>query len=542
MNAERCDHLIHAHLDGSLSDAERVEFEALLLASESARGRFWELAEVHGLAGEAAHIAWGDPEGVVIMPASDAAQTGRPPIWKRAIPLVSVAAAVVILMLGSRYFMSPATEDAATSNVVATLLLAADCEWRGGGHLIEGQSLSVGQTMRLAKGTAVLRFESGAEVVLNAETELELESRGSVRLLGGRLTVRAPEEAAGFVVRAPASDVTDLGTEFAVSVGGKGATEVHVLEGQVSLGKPGSPQDRAQLLDAGKAVRFDRGDTVIPNTVPLAAPRFSELLDAAIAKPRRGWLMASEAFEYPPGRVPLKQANRGYGWVGPWYGMNAARVQPAEDDSLEIAVGRLNQRWPVAGGHGLALRAGEGFGSRLRLMAKPIRLDRDAIYYVSLIVRQEPTANASSEPSRVRLGLRSAGDLFADRILFRVGAVGKRQIEVRDGETFVSPSAVARQGAQFWVGKIVARKHGEDEIFFRVYEEGEPFDLMEPASWSIQTHGVKSDARLDVVEVSVSGSGVCWFDEIRIGTNWRAAVFSPQAIALDEIKEPGESR
>jgi ferric-dicitrate binding protein FerR (iron transport regulator) len=100
----------------------------------------------------------------------------------------------------------------------------------------------------------VLRFESGAEVVMMEETEIELESRGSLRLLSGNLTVRAPEEAAGFVVRTPMSEVTDLGTEFAVSVGSKGATEVHVMEGQVALGKPGVKPEDVQLLEEGQAV------------------------------------------------------------------------------------------------------------------------------------------------------------------------------------------------------------------------------------------------------------------------------------------------
>lgn len=202
MNAERCDHLIHAHLDGSLSDAERAEFENLLLASESARQRFWELAEVHGLTGEAARIAWGEPEEVESTPENGSMEAGGRGDWRWARSLVSLAAAAVVLFAAIHYFVRPATEKPTSttvaSDVVATLLLAEDCDWRGDRHLIEGQSLSVGQTLRLARGTAVLRFESGAELVLNTDTDLELESRGSVRLLGGRLTVRAPEEAAGF--------------------------------------------------------------------------------------------------------------------------------------------------------------------------------------------------------------------------------------------------------------------------------------------------------------------------------------------------------
>jgi ferric-dicitrate binding protein FerR (iron transport regulator) len=546
MNAERCDHFIHAHLDGSLSNLERAEFETLLLASESARQRFWELAEVHGLAGEAARIAWGEPEEAASASENGSFEAGGRGKWRWVRPLVSIAAAAMVLFAAYHYFVRPATEKpnstTAASDVIATLLLTEECVWRGGNVWLEGQSLHLGQVLCLVRGLAVLRFESGAEVVMNEATELLLESRGSLRLLGGRLTIRASEDAAGFIVRTEASDVTDLGTEFTVSVGDKGATEVHVLEGQVSLGRPGAPQARTQLLDAGRAVRIERGNANTPSAVPVVGTRFAELLDVATAKPRRGWLMVSEAFEYPPGRLPLNQANRGYGWASPWWITRTAPMQPVDDGALDVAIGQLNQSWPVAGGHGLALRANEGFASRFRSMERPLRLDRDGIYYLSLIVRQEPPANAGSEPLRVKLGLRSSDKMFADRILFRVGAVGKRQIEVRNGETFISPSAVARQGAQFWVGKIVARAQGEDEIFFRVYEDGEPFDLMEPASWSVQTRGVQSDAQLDVVELSVSGPSVCWFDELRIGKNWRAAVFAPNAVAFDESAVPSTTR
>lgn len=60
MNDEYLDKLINSHLDDALTPAEQAEFEAHLRESEAARQRFWELAEVHGLAGDAARIAWAD--------------------------------------------------------------------------------------------------------------------------------------------------------------------------------------------------------------------------------------------------------------------------------------------------------------------------------------------------------------------------------------------------------------------------------------------------------------------------------------------------
>lgn len=58
MTDEYHDRLIHGHLDDALSDAERHEFAALMRDSEAARRRFWDLAEVHGLARDAARLAW----------------------------------------------------------------------------------------------------------------------------------------------------------------------------------------------------------------------------------------------------------------------------------------------------------------------------------------------------------------------------------------------------------------------------------------------------------------------------------------------------
>ena len=57
MNEPHWDHLIHGHLDDSLTESENAEFESLMIESASARRRFWDLAEVQGLARESARLA-----------------------------------------------------------------------------------------------------------------------------------------------------------------------------------------------------------------------------------------------------------------------------------------------------------------------------------------------------------------------------------------------------------------------------------------------------------------------------------------------------
>ena len=74
------------------------------------------------------------------------------------------------------------------------------------------------------------------------------------------------------------------------------------------------------------------------------------------------------------------------------------------------------------------------------------------------------------------------------------------------------------------VAKIAEQQRGEDEMSFRVYQEGESLDIFEPADWSIASRGFRSDAKLDVLLLSSTGETRRWFDEVRIGTSWRAVV------------------
>jgi hypothetical protein len=418
------------------------------------------------------------------------------------------------------------TRGRAFADSVATLLFADNCEW-GKKKPIEGQRLSVG-ALHLERGLAVLRFDGGAAVVLEGPTDLDLESRGSARLASGRLTVRAPEQAAGFTVHTPASDVVDLGTEFAVVVERSGATELHVLEGEISYGKPGTPQEMADLLGAGNAVRYDQARESAPRAVPLNAPRFTELLRQAKIGPREDLLLAYEGFDYPVGRLPLDKANGGTGWAGPWRPSPGAKKPFDNDGDLTIAFGKLHVPWPVLGGRGSMLEAPPEYTSRCRSLAQPVCLDEDGVYYVSVLLRWEaapppPVGPVSPLPS-VRLVLRSSTNFQGDHVMFNLPAFQRPQIDIRSGAIFTSATTVARDETQFWVGKIVARRQGEDEIFFKVYGENETLDTIEPADWSVRSRGVRSDARLDVLLLSKFGGGTCWWDEVRIGKSWRAVV------------------
>ena len=90
MNEPHWDHLINGQLDNALTDAERVEFEALMLESATARRRFWQLAEVHGLVREAARLP-AEPERLII-PAATIVRRN----WFHWGPLPAAAAGLLI--------------------------------------------------------------------------------------------------------------------------------------------------------------------------------------------------------------------------------------------------------------------------------------------------------------------------------------------------------------------------------------------------------------------------------------------------------------
>jgi len=470
------------------------------------------------------------PEDLPAFARSSEASRVAPAGAFRGVSLARFAAALLLgvgltLLVSSVWSRPRATDERTTTDSVATLLFADDCQWRTKERPVEGQRLSAGP-LQLEQGLIILRFDGGAAVVLEGPADLRVESRGCAQLIYGRLTVRAPKEAAGFTVRSPASDVVDLGTEFAIKVERGGATEVHVLEGEVSHSKPGAPMESAQLLSAGNAIRYDAAKALAPRAVPLKSPRFAELLNQAKIGPRQDLLLAYEGFNYPVGSLPLGEATGGSGWAGAWTVSPGVKLPAGDSGDMTIASAKLRLPWPLVGGRGPMLEAPPEYQSRRRQLAEEVRLDEDGVTYVSVLVRWDapPAPPAGKTLPAVRLVLRSSTNFNGDHVMFNLPLFQQPQLDIRTGAIFTSAQIVAPNETQFWVGKIVARRHGEDEIFFRVYGEQETLDAIEPAAWSVKSRGIHSDARLDLVLLTKMDGGICWWDEVRIGKSWRAVV------------------
>ena len=125
----------------------------------------------------------------------------------------------------------------------------------------------------LCAGLAELELPSGATMVLQGPTVIQLTGPNSVRLLLGRLTAYVPPRASGFVLQAEGVRVVDLGTAFGIGQDSGGIADLHVFSGAVEATARIDGTDTLRRLKGNEAVRIDpRGGSWA--TVPCDPTRF----------------------------------------------------------------------------------------------------------------------------------------------------------------------------------------------------------------------------------------------------------------------------
>jgi hypothetical protein len=440
-----------------------------------------------------------------------------------------VVAASMLVAVGSAIWFTRSTssnETALTAVPVATMLLTNDCRWHGNERL-EGERLEAG-VATLQAGTAVMRFDGGAELVMAGPSSIDLLTSGKVKVHFGDVVVRANDGAEGFVVTTPTSEVVDLGTEFAVKVDRGGDTEVHVMEGEVSYRAITATDEAAMVLVEGEGVSI--GTKNRPRAVPMRSPRFAELVRRINPQPRDDLLQVYEGFHYSPGVLTLSESTSGIGWSGPWRKRTSdenlhSKPDPSPNE-LEIRHGEMNVSWPISGGRLGALRmpSAESGGTicYLRPLQSPLRLDRNGVTFVSLMIRETQRPKRERPLERMRLTFRSSEDYSGRAISFGHRPGFQPVIQTGDGVSAVSPLILPPEETTLWIGKIVSREQGEDEVYFRIYGENDQLDYAEPATWHVVTRDLELDAKLDLVLLSSSGRTVRYIDELRIGPTWRS--------------------
>jgi hypothetical protein len=304
MTDERLSYLVFGWLDRQLSVEERGELETFLLSGLESRQRFWRLAAFDSSLADAAKLVWSEPApvtadaawfiqevplaektpGQALPPAPQNPPTPESlplfssliaPTWmKWSLATAALIALVSLAIIGLRGPGKPAAE----------LLAAAHPRWTDGESIALGAGLPNGKPLRLESGAIELKFNSGASVIVCGPADVQLVDGGRLALRHGEVTARVPPQAIGFTVAAPGLVITDLGTEFAASIGASGQAQVTVLEGRVEVEAPADALGARQRLALGNGESVARG-AQSERLTPTAAPPI-DAIPRTIAKVR----------------------------------------------------------------------------------------------------------------------------------------------------------------------------------------------------------------------------------------------------------------
>lgn len=468
-----------------------------------------------------------DPSGKA---SAHSAESRKPP-W---LGYVAVAAATLLISLSVQWFLSSEPSPSSTHgdgpglatvpDYIATLVRAEGCQWGDPDTApVEGNRLVPGK-LRLRSGVAVVRFDGGASAVLNGNCEFRLDSAGAATLVSGDVTIRAPEEAAGFMLRTPTSDVIDLGTEFSVSVEESGATEVHVAEGEIEWHRPGVARERGEIVNEGKAVRFEAGKNAQVKEIPLMARRFAQLVPSVVERSRVGELTAYDGFVYEMQNSVSNhaEADGGTGWRSHWY-----RGWPASDQVLDFEPGRNLSGPPMfAPPQGGCLEFPFELGleknfreASKRRMLKPFDLNKNGVHYVSFLLRRE-SKSPGGDDEWFRFML-VAGENRKTRLGFGVLS-DRRPIVYNTNGNATSSDRIAADTTYLFVAKIVSGHKRHDQAFLKVYGPQDTIDLTEPFDWTVSGRMVDHDVKLNEIHLYNGPDRAYWADEVRLGTSWEA--------------------
>lgn len=229
-------------------------------------------------------------ESFFLEASSEGVLKAAPSSFQRWVWHAVTAAAAAIVAAGSVWLLDD------SPSPVATLAKARSCKW-GNSALptLEGSSLPPGM-LELLEGMATLKFESGAEVTLEAPVSLEVISKMECHVRRGTVVADVPPQAKGFTIHTPDTKVVDWGTRFGVSASEDGKCLVHVIEGLVEVHRKG--EESSKELRAGQ--RVDYGNFLATAVNPDASrddlPESGRWLPDSIRDLGDGWQAVTTAF------------------------------------------------------------------------------------------------------------------------------------------------------------------------------------------------------------------------------------------------------
>jgi hypothetical protein len=267
--------VLQSYLNGQLDPDESKALEERLLNDEQARRDLLILSSE-----ETALTDWARAERVSasLDDGTFQGQDSAPERKMVRIPLTApmagwwMAAALFIFgILAFTHLTSSPGPGPAPTAPVADLVSSIDALWENAPPELNAP-LGAGR-YHLLQGSVDLRLAEGAQVRINGPARFDLRSSRHIHLQSGTLVATIPDEALGFTVTSPHSEIIDLGTEFGLSVNETGVTDVHVLDGLVEVrpARGAPPAGTGVMLAEGEARRFGPAANTRAPVIPVAS-------------------------------------------------------------------------------------------------------------------------------------------------------------------------------------------------------------------------------------------------------------------------------
>lgn len=239
MNEELTE-LAEAYIANELSPEQLIALENRLRESEQNRLLFLSYLEVH------AGLAWHFRSAGLAIPQ---ARENVVPFPSRLIRRITGIAAAIALIAAICFFvLRPSLKG---EPPIATIKAHLHGQWANGEEADVGMKLQAG-IWQLQSGLVEIETQPGTILLLEGPASIELKDSLHAKLIAGNLVVRMPKGESGFVVDMPRMKVTDLGTEFGVSVTADGESRVQVYDGKV----------RAESEKSGEGQELEKGQTL----------------------------------------------------------------------------------------------------------------------------------------------------------------------------------------------------------------------------------------------------------------------------------------
>ena len=436
-----------------------------------------------------------------------------------------VIAATLCISLVAQFFLVPARQSelgaAVHTDYLATLRRAADCLWRPEDAALREGCRLLPDEIGLRRGVAEILFDSGTQLILEGPATLKIESLSAATLVRGKVVLETDETAEPFVLNTPSARLVNHASQCGALVEPWGE-EVHVFDGQVrrepkAVGKIAA-QTPPEELAAGNARKYPRAAATNGKPIALATNQFVRQVPQRVAAPRDPTtnLLAYEGFDYPTGTLSAGDFSD-VGWAGPWRGQESMDAMLSVHESL---VRPRSEEVSVGGSMDFA-----GVNVIQRLLAVPVRLDQDGVYYFSFLFRRYP-GNPKSHGTFLMMFSNARQTAPQKRLALGVAQPGHVAFVNLEGGGVRIPLPLDYEKTYLMVGKIVAGRKTPDQVFLRIYRPDEPVTRREPASWSVVSRPVQSDLAIDTLTVHVNSDSRQAIDEIRLGTTWSSVTLA----------------